>query len=775
MQRQSFNTGWRFYLGEAGNRWDDPDASGWRALDLPHDWSIELARDPGQPSGVSNGFFPTGRGWYRKEFHFSPYWQHKKAFLEFEGVYMNAEIWLNEHLVTRHPYGYTGFVVDLNPYLKYGETNVLRVIVDNASQLNSRWYSGSGIYRPVWMLVSEPIHVAPYGVYVTTPEIGPETAVVQVCTVVQNESDEARTVTLRTAVTAPDGSQAAAVESERQIAAHAQATFEQSMQVVNPRLWGPDSPTRYRLSSEVVVEGQVWDTASTDFGIRSIAFSAEAGFRLNGQPLLLKGGCVHHDNGVLGAQSFPRAEERKVELLKASGFNAIRCAHNPPAQAMLDACDRLGMLVIDEAFDCWRIGKNHYDYHTIFEDWWERDLESMIRRDANHPSIILWSIGNEVLERDGRSGGAAIARMLAEKVRQLDPTRPTTCGMCHVWDKKYAWEATDAVFAALDVGGYNYLWQQYQADHERRPDRIMVGTESFPLEALDNWLAVEENPYVIGDFVWTALDYLGESGIGRTISGDPMQFSLGEYPWHVANCGDIDICGFKRPQSYYRDMVWGSGDKLYIAVHPYCPEGAERRVPTRWGWPDVWPNWNWEGHEGETFQVDVYSACERVELFLNGRSLGTQPASRAERLTASFQVAYEPGELKAVGYQGSSAIAETSIETAGVPAAIRLTPDRARIEAHHPDLCYVTVEVVDAAGRVHPNAVHPIYFTAQGKGEIAAVGNSDPVSTERYRGNQRQAHRGRCLLVVKSTGQGEILLRAQADGLDAAAITIQAV
>jgi beta-galactosidase len=774
MQKQSFNQNWRFSLAETTYRWNDPDSANWRTLTLPHDWSIESERAANNPSGTANGFFEMGRGWYRKEFQLSRYMRGKKVFVEFEGVYMNAEVWLNEHLLARHPYGYTSFTVDLTPVIKYDEPNILRVHVDNAAQLNSRWYSGSGIYRPVWLIVTENVHIGQYGVYVTTPEVGAQAATVRARTTVLNESDTSHVVTLRTAITAPDGSQAAASEVSQGIPPGSSFEFDQNLLVHHPRLWSLENPHLYKLSSEVVVEKNVYDTQFTTFGIRTLELSAEEGFLLNGQPVLLKGGCVHHDNGVLGAVSLARAEERKVEVLKASGFNAIRCAHNPPAPAMLAACDRLGMLVMDEAFDCWRIGKNFYDYHISFDDWWQRDLDSMVLRDRNHPSIVMWSVGNEILERDGRSGGVEIVRMLADRVRQLDPTRPVTAAICGVWDQLRTWEDTDAVFAHLDVGGYNYQWGQYASDHQRHPDRLMVGCESFPLEALDNWQMVEDNPYIVGDFVWTSLDYLGETGIGRVDVGDPNNFSLGAYPWHQANCGDLDICGFKRPQSYYRDMVWGHGtDKLYLAVEQPYPEGP-KPVPTRWGWPDVWPNWNWPGREGETLNVVVYAACEKVELFLNGRSLGIQPTTRAERLTASFAVAYEPGELKAVGYVGEAVVAEKTLATTGAPAAIRLSADRAQI-TDNADLCYVTAEVVDAEGRTCPTAEHNLLFAVQGAGELAAVGSGNPTSTERYRGNQRRAYRGRCLAVVKSTGQGEIKLQAMADGLAGAALTIQAI
>ncbi len=775
MQRQSFNQGWRFFLEDAkDSQKKKPDAATWRMLDLPHDWSIELPRSADNICLASGGYFQNGRANYRKSFNAPEEWRGKKVMVEFEGVYMNAEVRLNEHFLGRHPYGYTSFVVDLTDFLRIGEVNELGVLVDNAAEPNSRWYSGAGIYRPVNLMVSEPVHIQHWGVYVTTPRVTPESASVRARTRVENESRSAQQVTLRTRVLAPDGAQAASIESTALVLEGDMHEFDLELEVAAPALWGVDAPRLYRLETEVVADGKVVDRDATSFGIRTIEFDALQGFRLNGQAVLLKGGCVHHDNGVLGAAVYPRAEERKVEIHKASGFNAIRCAHNPPSPAFLDACDRLGMLVIDEAFDCWREGKNPYDYHTAFDDWWQRDIDSMLLRDRNHPCVILWSIGNEVHERDGRSKGAEIAMMLAERVRAVDPSRPVLSAICGIWDQdgKRKWEDTDVVFAALDVGGYNYQWANYRSDHERHPKRMMIGTESFPLEALDNWNLVEAESYVLGDFVWTSLDYLGEAGIGRTKYEEGKGWGLGEYPWHQANCGDLDLCGFKRPQSYYRDIVWKTGTRLYIAVHDPVPAGKTPNV-TQWGWPEVWPNWTWPGHEGETFQVDVYSGCEQVELFLNGRSLGVQPSSKNERYTASFKVPYEAGVLKAVGLDGGKAAAETQVETVGAAVGLRLSADRAQLHGQD-DLAYVTVEIVDGAGRVHPAADRPVFFSAQGAGSIAAVGSANPVSEESYRGNQRTPYRGRALVVVKAGGQpGEIRLRAQADGLDAAEVVLK--
>ncbi|MGC9520292.1 MAG: sugar-binding domain-containing protein [Anaerolineae bacterium] len=774
MLRQRFDEAWRFHRGDPpGAHWGVLDASTWRLLDLPHDWSIELQRRPDAPSGASGGYFPMGRGWYRKTFTAPDDWQGKKVFVEFEGVYMNAEVWFNDNFLGRHPYGYTTFKYDLTPYLQVDEENVLTVKVDNACQLNSRWYSGSGIYRHVWLLVANPTHVAHWGVYVTTPAVSKDLATVQVETRIENESDVSQTAVLRSHVVTPEGVIVASDEASASVDAAAGHVFTQALEITTPNLWSTETPYIYRLETEVTVDGEVVDRASTPFGIRTIEFDAEKGFLLNGEETKLRGGCVHHDNGVMGAAAYDRSEERKVEILKANGYNAIRCAHNPPSPAFLDACDRLGMLVIDEAFDCWREGKTPYDYHVAFADWWQRDLDSMLYRDRNHPSIIMWSIGNEVGERNGRSRGAEIARALADRIREIDPTRAVTAAINGGHDR-WPWEETDVVFEALDVGGYNYQERQYRPDHERHPQRIMYGSESTAGEAFEHWTAVEELPYVIGDFVWTSLDYLGEAGIGRVhFEGETRQF-LGEYPWHQANCGDLDLCGFKRPQSYYRDVLWNRGSRVWIAVHAPLPVDKEPTT-TYWGWPLVSPSWTWPGHEGETFKVDVYSQCERVELFVNGTSLGVQPTGPAERHIASFEVPYEAGVLHAAGYDGGEKVAEWELQTVGSPAGLRLIPDREELKAEPGDLSFVTVEVVDKMGHVHPGADNMIYFTISGPGVIAAVGNGNPESEEGYRGNSRTAFQGRCLVVVKTTGApGKIHLRAQADGLAITETTLTA-
>ena len=773
MREQPFDSDWRFHLAEAGQA-SDPgfNDANWRALDLPHDWSIELERRADCPSADQGGYFVDGVGWYRKRFTAPEEWCGKRVAVEFEGVYRDAEVWINGHYLGRHPYGYSSFLVDLTRFLQIGDSgNVVAVRVDNSTHRHTRWYSGSGIYRHVRLIVTNPVRVAHWGVVVATPEVSADSAAIRVATVVENTLDQEAHATLRWCIRGPDGEEVAVAGAAGTVAACASQELNRDIQVSAPRLWSVDTPQLYTLETELRVGPEAVDSVSTTFGVRTFHFDPERGLVLNGEGVLLRGGCVHHDCGPLGAASVDRAEERKVELLKASGFNAIRCAHNPPAPAFLDACDRLGMLVIDEAFDVWRARKLAYDYHLHFDEWWQRDLDSMLYRDRNHPSIILWSIGNELVER-ALPEGAKIARMLADRVREVDPTRPVTAGICDIWGEHGEWSQTDGLFDVLDVCGYNYRVDVYEPDHERRPERIIAATESFPPDAYDYWKAVERLPYVVGDFVWTSMDYLGEAGIGHTyFEGEPGG-QLPGWPWNQANCGDIDLCGLKRPQSHYRDVLWGRAEQPYIAVHPPLPEGKQV-VVSRWGWYDVQPSWTWPVQEGDELRVDVYFSCDEIELQLNGRSLGRQPATEASKHIAAFTVPYEPGELKAIAYGDGQAVATSSLTTAGCGERIRLRVDRDPIRADRNDLAYVTVEVVDSADRAVPTATDMVSFTIQGPGHIAAVASSDPKNTEPYRGNSHSVWRGRALVVVQPTGEpGHVVLRAQADRLDAGEVSI---
>ncbi len=795
MIKQEFNTGWEFHDGSVG--WPARPVE-WQPLTLPHDASISKPRSADHPTGSGGGYAWSGVVTYRKKFFVPDEWEDQSVRLEFEGVYMNAEVSVNGNLAVLHPYGYTSFLVDLKPYLNYGAENEVTVVANNSPQPNSRWYSGTGVYRHVWLRTGGRVHIRPWGVFVTTPTVDPVTSTVTVTTEIVNDAD-ATHVTLRSTILDARGDIIDQAETPVETAANTLVIVNRAFTVTNPNLWSIDTPHLYTLKSEVLAGPDIVDTETTVFGIRSVVISAQNGFSLNGVPMKLKGGCVHHDNGLLGAASYDRAEERKVELMKSAGFNAIRCAHNPPAPAMLDACDRLGMLVIDETFDCWRMGKNPNDYHLYFEDWWQRDTESMVRRDRNHPSIIMWSIGNEVGERTGKSNGYAWCERQADFVRSLDSTRPVMSAVPAIFEEmpnsldagnldqlydflageqldpeKDEWGTRTEPFGqSLDVFGYNYLLKRYEQDGAKYPDRVMCGTETFPHWAFAFWDATRRLPYLIGDFVWTSIDYLGEAGIGQVNYEGQMPFAA-PYPYHLANCGDIDICGFKRPQSYFRDILWGVRIEPYIGV--LDPQHYGKAISFNpWGWEPVCDSWTFPGWEGKPTQVDVYCADDEVELWVNGVSAGRKTAGSAHHNKAVFEVTYEPGEIVAAGYAGDRETSRTRLQTASEPAALRLTPDRPILHAEFGDLAYVTVEVVDQEGIVVKHAEHEVQFEVLGAGDLLALGTANPLSEEPYTGTQRKAYEGRLMAVIRTIGQaGEITLKAQADGLSGAEVRLEA-
>jgi len=775
-----FDFDWRFWRGGAqGAEAPDFDDAKWRKVDLPHDWSIEdlpgttSPFDPDAISQVNGGFTVGGTGWYRKTFNVGNEQQGKRIVIQFDGVYMNAEIWINGQWLGTHPYGYTSFWFDLTDKIKFGASNLIVVKVRNEGE-NSRWYSGSGIYRHVWLKTLDPTHIAQWGTYITTPTVSRESAVVEIKTKVLNERGTVASTSLLTKLLDSKGMEVARAQSAQRIEPNSSYEFQQTTNLKSPTLWSTDRPFLYTAISEVIQNGQLVDRVETKFGVRKISFDVTNGFMLNGQPLKLKGGCLHHDNGPLGARAYDRAEERRVELLKASGYNALRMAHNPPSPAFLEACDRVGILVIDEAFDMWREPKNPHDYHLFFDEWWQRDIEGMIFRDRNHPSVIMWSIGNEIPNRH-TPAVAKVAKELGDYVRRLEPTRPVTSAVNQLAEDK------DPYFATLDVAGYNYAADgdpskknAYQSDHERVPARIMVGTESYPLEAFDAWMNVVDHPFVIGDFVWTAFDYLGEASIGWRGYWQEHNF----YPWNLAYCGDIDTCGWKRPQSYYRDALW-KDDQLSIFVKAPTPsfEPNPKRQPwSKWHWQDVLASWSWPGFHGKAIEVDVYSSCEEVELFLNGKSLGKQATNRSTQFIATWSVPYEEGVLKAVGYRAGKQVTSSELSTAGQPVSLKLTADRTRIMANGQDLSYITVELLDAKGVRSPIAENNITFAISGPGEIVAVGNGNPRSVESYQRPQRKAWQGRCLVIIKARQQGGVIkLGATAKGLKAAQMVIRSI
>lgn len=776
-QTTGFDFDWRFFRGGAQRaEMPDYDDSKWRQVDLPHDWSIEdlpgqnTPFDPTAISQVSGGFTVGGTGWYRKSFTVPPDKKDKRIHIQFDGVYMNADFWINGEHLGAHPYGYTSFWFDLTDNIKFGQENVIAVQVKNEGQ-NSRWYTGSGIYRHVWLKMLEPVHVAPWSVYITTPEVNSASAKLNIRTTIANTTANVSQVRLVTRILNEAGNEVTKVESVQQVNATASGDMMQELTVSNPSLWSIATPTLYTAITEVYKGQQLADKMETKFGIRTISFDAVNGFRLNGKTIKLKGGCVHHDNGPLGAMAFDRAEERRIQLLKASGYNAIRCSHNPPSPAFLDACDRLGMLVINEAFDMWRIANNPNDYHLYFDEWWQRDIESMINRDRNHPSIILWSIGNEIRDMENPKV-IEVSQMLGDHIRKIEPTRPVTAAVNNLRPQK------DPFFATLDVGGYNYAAggdhlqeSLYVQDHQRKPERVMYGSESYPLEAFSAWMGAADNPWVLGDFVWTAFDYIGEASIGWRGYWQESDF----YPWNLAYCGDIDICGWKRPQSYYRDALWME-NQISVFVKPPVPTfplNPNKQSWSKWEWHDVVADWNWSGYENQPLEISVYSSCEQVELFLNGKSLGKKKTDRASEFIAKWDLPYKAGELKAVGYKGKKVVATSILRTADKPTKIEMTADRSAIKADGQDLSYITVELTDEKGIRDPKADQLVRFSIEGEGTIVAVGNANPMSLESYQASERKAWQGRCLVIVKAgTKAGNIIVKASVEGLSPAAVTI---
>lgn len=789
-----------------------------RTVDLPHDWSIEGRPDANNPSGAGGGFFPAGVGWYRKTFSARADWHDKQVSVEFDGVYRDATVYLNGHKLGTHPYGYTSFSFDLTPDLSFTGTNVLAVRVDNSAQPNSRWYSGSGIYRHVRVVVTDRTHVAHWGVFVTTPRASDDAATVAIQTRVENESSMPATVTVETTLYDRSGHEAGKSESALTIAAGTEMEAAQTITVAKPALWSTASPVMYRAVSRIREGGKVLDEVETPFGIRSLSWSAERGLLLNGEPVKLTGGSVHHDNGPLGAAAFDRAEERRVELLKAAGYNAVRTAHNPPSPAFLDACDRLGLLVLDEPFDTWKANKVKFDYGSNFDQWWKRDISAMVLRDRNHPSIVIWGIGNEIPELEVERGGA-MGKQLADQVRSLDMTRPLTLAFPGTTTTPNA----EAVFSQLDITGYNYnLIPTWAADHQQLPKRIMLTTESLPTKSFPLWQISHDNAFVIGDLTWTAMDYLGESGIGAWSYGTPAEAQMAQqvmggmmnspmidkmflgmangmdvmaamaqgppdpaakaamavmfhgYPWHAAACGDLDLTGYRKPQSYYRDILWNGGDRVYATVRLPEPEG-KKIIAVGWATYPTLPTWTWPGQEGKELQVEVYSGAEKVRLFLNGKLIGEQPTGREQEFKATFSVPYAPGTLKAVGMRGDKAVAESELTTAGKATGLRVTADRSVAQADGQDLSFLTVEAVDAEGRLEPHADQEVQFSVSGPGVIAAVGNGDGQDSDSYQGDRRKLFQGRALVVVRTTRQsGPISVTAKAPGLSDGSALIQA-
>jgi beta-galactosidase len=816
MRRTPFNDGWT--VGATANSFAELIAGSGSApaqVTLPHDAMIGTERSPA--GHAATAYFPNGNWEYKKSFEPSTDELGSAVVLEFEGVYRDARVWVNDTVVAHRPGGYSDFTVQIDHLLRFGEPNEVKV--EARAHDDSRWYSGAGIYRSVWLLRGGRVHLVPGGLQLLTPEIDDELATVAVSAEVRNQSTGMSSAVLRLEMVDVEGNVVAEAEAPVTTVPGDVLTARQRLSVRRPHRWGLEDPYLYSCRASLLDGGDVLDEESTTFGIRSLTVDPERGRRINGETVLLRGACVHHDNGSLGAATIGRAEERRVELLKEAGFNAIRSAHNPLSRPMLRACDRLGVLVMDETFDMWTQPKSEHDYALRFPDWWETDVEAMVRKDINHPSVILYSIGNEIPEA-GTPMGARVGRALAEKIRSLDASRFVTeaisgllvggaelfaqlaegrnnateepdgdtgvnTAMTQIADRlndlmRAPVVARNSAQTAsyLDVVGYNYMETRFGTDGDLYPNRVIVGSETHPAAIDTGWAAVCRYPYVIGDFTWTGWDYLGEAGIGRTVYGTPdpargMQSFHGEYPYRTAWCGDIDITGCRRPQSYYREIVFGLRSDPYLAVQTPGHHG-EAASGTPWTWSDVVSSWSWAGHEGAPVTVEVYADADEVELLVNGRPVGRQASGATHRYRSTFETMYEPGRLEAVAWRDGAEIGRSALTSATGEVRLDATADRSVIAADPEDLAYVTLSLVDDQGVLHAVRDRWIEVQVDGPGVLQGLGSANPASEESFTGTRCTTFGGRALAIVRPTGEGRITLSATTEGCESQRVEIDA-
>jgi beta-galactosidase len=806
-QRLSMDLNWSFIRGDPdGAQSPAFDDKSWRALDVPHDWSVEGPFDQTNSTGGLGGSLPAGIGWYRKHFATPANFKDKRVSAEFEGVFMNADVYLNGHQAGHHAYGYTSFTCDLTPFLAAaGEDNVLAVRVANDTQPNSRWYTGSGIYRHVWADVTGPVHIATWGATITTPKVSAETADVIIKTRVQNDTDAAASVGVRQEIMDAAGKTVGSVEGSVEVPAKGEQELAQTIRVNQPQLWTLDNPALYTARTTLTRNqggaGARWlsgaerlrtsltrtqggagaetiDSCDTPMGIRQIDYDVDRGFLLNGQHVKMLGMCVHHDGGAVGAAVPVEVWERRLKLLKAIGCNAIRCSHNPPAPEFLDLCDRLGVLVMDEAFDEWTVAKDrlHGSYSTLFNEWWQKDLVSMLQRDRNHPSIVMWSIGNEIPQQSTQAG-VDIARYLAGICHAQDPSRPVTSACDNVHAPNPTWPD---FLSALDIAGYNYVdrWGRYREiyfsdDHDKFPQRKFVGTEdvclggvrgnyfgtntstfgyaSSMIRAEQLWKFNAVHDYVIGYFMWTGIDYLGES----------------RWPGKSANSGVLDTCGFPKDGYYFYQSQWTSPPMVH-----------------------VFPDWNYPGEKGAIIPVVVYSNCRQVELQVNGKSYGVKslvfprpgatrswsdrtPAGTTADLHLTWDVPFEPGTIRVIGRRDGQIVAEEEINTAGAPASIALKPDKTVLNSAARGVAQVEVRILDANGNLVPRARNVVALDIQGPAKIIGYDNGDSTSHDSYQSRTRPVFNGMAMVTLQAGKMpGHVTVTANADGLKDASVEL---
>lgn len=815
MKRINIDKSWEFQFGVPSAIPMPWQIKTIRTVDLPHDYMIESDTKVDAPGGQNMAYFTGEIATYTKALDIPKEYINQKIIVEFDGVFSNAKVTLNGHLVALQHYGYSPFHVDLTPFIHYGESNRLAVTIKNSAQPNARWYSGAGIYRHVDLRVSPKLHFAPWGIFAYTSHIVNNTAAVKVETTVVNETGNNSDVWVKLKLVHEKTDKVSGIGKVKIHSKAGSTTIGRvTIAMKDPYIWDIDSPELYKIEAELWDEDHVIDEDNTIFGVRTISVDTENGFVLNGNSLKLKGGCVHHDNGILGAASFKDSEYRKMKIHKENGYNAIRFAHNPMSRDLLDACDRLGLLVINEAFDVWTMEKNTYDYSQFFADDWEKDLSAFMMRDRNHPSVIMWSTGNEVPERGGLSSGYEWALKLAEKVRQLDPSRLVTHSVCSFFngleDKDQAkffktlqeeakeatgnmvnldssfgreiWgRLTEAFVAPVDVVGYNYLSYHYEGAIEQFPNRVICGTESKPKEMAAYWHEVEKFNHVIGDFNWTSHDYIGEVGIGRQeyfsvddIQNAAMTMHVVPYPWRTAYDSDFDLCGFPRPQLAYRRIVWGSKE-TYIVVHNPKNNGKIEMLG-RWGWPDCDHSWSWPGFENTKVKIEIYSRADEVELFINGVSQGRQATGIEQVYTCVFEATYNEGSIEAISYSDGIIVSKDVLTSVGEPYKIALTPEQKVLKCDGQALNFVTVEIVDQNGNLVPYAEVKTKARVEGAAILAGFGTGRPITEENYTKGEFTSFKGKLLAVVRSSyTSGKAILTVEGDNLESAVLELDIV
>ena len=802
MIRLPFDSGWT--VGPKLGVFESPGGEGEpRPVTLPHDAIRDLPRAADSDQGVHTGYYPGGVFEYAKSFEVPHAWREKTVRLVFEGVYRDAVVALNGTVIGHQPHGYAEFSVDLDPFLLFGRSN--RVTVVARAHKDSRWYSGAGIYRPVWLVVAEPVHLPLDGTRVTTPDIDAERAIVEVATAVENRTRHTRVTRVAWRIIAPNGADAASASAPVTVLPGERATARVRLAVPDPQLWGPLSPALYRVHAILsdgegaADSGPMLDDDTVSFGIRRLQLDPQHGLRVNGEVVKLRGACVHHDNGPLGAASYASAEDRRVRLLKEAGFSALRSAHNPMSRAMLDACDRHGVLVMDELTDVWTVPKTSFDASVTFAERWAEDVAGLVAKDVNHPSVVMYSIGNEILELT-TPGGRAWGRRLAAAVRELDDTRFVTNGingvisnldlvreamaeaaasdpntmMADMGTQMAAANASEAVgrsieeaASVLDVVGLNYGEARYRLDATQVPHRVIVGSETFPARIDALWALVAELPHVIGDFTWTGWDYLGEAGIGRVgdtdADGDEPTGTAGPYPYLTAECGDLDITGYRRTISYWREIVYGLRREPYIAVHRPQRHGRASAA-TPWSWDDSVASWSWAVPAGSPVTVDVYADAEEVELVRDGVSLGVAPVAAvgggARGFVATFETEYRPGELVAIARRAGTETGRASLRSASGPLRLSVELERPALDA----LAYLAITLRDAVGTV-PCDADVVVSVAIAGGELAGLGTGRARTLETFCGPAVTTYDGRALAIVRVAPPGAEVV-VSADGFE---------